>query len=80
MMGAMNSISSGYTDIDSLTNPKLYDSDAVKQQVSEYINAVNMVAGMDDAAISNMLNSVGEGTVVIMIMPDGSITVTPNLG
>lgn len=79
MMGAMNKVSQTYTDIDSLTSADLYESASVKNQVDNYVNAVRLVAGMNEQDVEKMLSLVGEGTIVIMITSDGVISTSPDV-
>ena len=67
MMGAMNQVSSGFTDKESLTNPNLYSSDSVKNQVNEYVNAVKLVNGMNAEDLAVLKASAGSGNVVVTI-------------
>ena len=78
MMGAIEKISGTYTDKESLTNPELYSSDSVAEQVNNYINTVKAFAGLD-AATRNMLASLEDGSVAVFIAKDGSVSVVPGM-
>ena len=76
MMGAVKTISNNFMDEESLTNPELFSTGDVAEQVNNYLNSVKALADMDDttrAALSNMQ----EGTVVVFITADGTISVVP---
>ena len=80
MMGAVSQIAGSYTnDKDALSNQNLYTSSAVSEQVNNYINSVKALADMDQTerdALKATLNS-GEGTVVVLIAEDGSVSANP---
>ena len=77
MMGAVEMIAGGYSDKDSLTNPGLYASASVSEQLNNYINAVKALAGMDETTRSAMEN-LPEGSIAVFVAEDGSVSVVPN--
>ena len=76
IMGALAEISGSYTDAESLSNKNLYNSDTVKNQANEYVNAVKIVAGMDTDALTALKTSAGSGNVVVS-MAGGIAAVSP---
>ena len=73
IMGAVKHVAGTYTDKDSLSDPDLYASDSVAEQLDNYISAINAAANMDTSALTNL----GVGSVAIFITEDGSVSVVP---
>ena len=76
IMGAVGHIAGTYTDKDTLSNPNLYSSESVGEQLNNYISAIKAVANMDSATLAT-LNSLGSNSVTIFVAEDGSISVVP---
>lgn len=74
ILGAVSEISSNYTDANSLSNPKLYSSDAVSEQLNSYVDAIKAVADMDSSAIEALRNLDADAVaVVITVALDGTV-------
>lgn len=78
MMGAVSEISGNYLDKESLTNPELFATGEVAEQVNNYMNSVKALAGMDEET-RTQLRSVADGSVVVFVAEDGSVAVTPGV-
>lgn len=77
ILGAVSHISGSYSDAETLSDPKLFSSEKVSEQLNNYIGAIKAVAQMDEAAIT-ALGQVEDDAVVIFISADGAISVVPN--
>ena len=76
MMGAVQHISNGFTDKDSLLDANLFTTDDVMAQVNAYYNSVKSMAGLPDTDIAALQN-VPDGSIVVFIAADGSVAVVP---
>ena len=74
IMGAVSHVAGTYTDKDSLSNPNLYESDSVAEQLDNYINAVKAVANLDTTG----LGTVGNNTITVFVANDGTVSVVPS--
>ena len=73
IMGAVSHISGTYTDAESLSNPNLYSSESVGEQLNNYITAINAVSSIDASALQNL----PDGAVVIFIDANGTVSAMP---
>lgn len=76
MMGAVQEISGGFMDRDSLMDQNLFTSDAVMNQVNSYYNSIQALAGMDEAT-RELLGNGTNGDVVVMVTAQGAVAVIP---
>ena len=76
MMGAVEKIAGGYTKQSDLTNPDLFSSGAVSDQINNYINTVKALSGMD-SDMREQLKNVPDNAVVVFIANTGEVSATP---
>ena len=76
MLGAVKEISGNFTDKESLMDDKLFTSEGVMGQVNNYVNAVNALAGLDQADL-DVLKGAPDNAIVVFIAADGVISVYP---
>ena len=77
MMGAVKQISDSFVDVDSLTNPELFASGEVANQVNDYMNSVKALAEMDETTRAT-LSDLPAGSVAVFVTKDGVVSATPN--
>ena len=73
MMGAVQQISNNFLDVESVTNPELFASGEVADQVNNYLNAVKAMSASGDA-----LTNIGAGTIVVFIDENGVVSAVPS--
>ena len=72
MMGAVKQISDSFLDVESVTNPELFASGEVADQVSNYLNAVKVMN-----ASGGTLSKIEPGTIVVYIDSTGKVQPVP---
>ena len=78
MMGAVQHISNGFTDKDSLLDANLFTTDDVMAQVNAYYNSVKSMDGLyASGADLTALQNASDGSIVVFIAADGSVAVVP---
>ena len=74
IMGAVSEISGNYTDAESLSNPNLFASESVSEELNNYVGAIKAVAGMSPELIEELKNlDPNSVAVVITIALDGTV-------
>ncbi len=76
MLSAVKEISGGFQDKASLQNGDLYTTEGVLDQVDDYVNAVETLAGLSQAELS-MLQGLPANSVAIFISGEGVTAVYP---
>ena len=76
IMGAVGFVAGTYTDKASLSDPQLYASASVGEQLNNYINAIRAVANLSPTAVE-ALNDLPTGAVAVFIDAYGNVSAVP---
>jgi len=76
IMGAVSFVAGTYTDAATLSDPQLYASASVGEQLNNYINAIRAVANLSDTAAA-ALSDLPAGAVAVFIDAYGNVSAVP---